>query len=119
MDIKLKVGQRIKELRKELELSQEALALKAEVDRTYMTDVENGRRNISIEILEKIIKALEVSSQSFLTAKSLKSNDTSWRYYFARRNVFTRRRQFTTKNELSVKRRDICFSNVSTKRRTI
>jgi transcriptional regulator with XRE-family HTH domain len=72
MDIKLKVGQRIKTLRKELGLSQEALALKAEVDRTYMTDVENGRRNISIEILEKIIAALEISFTDFFTTKEFK-----------------------------------------------
>jgi transcriptional regulator with XRE-family HTH domain len=69
MNVKLKVGQRIKTLRKQLGLSQEALALKAEVDRTYMTDVENGRRNISIEILEKIISALEVSFSNFFTTE--------------------------------------------------
>ena len=72
MDIKLKVGQRIKELRKQLNLSQEALAYKAEVDRTYMTDVENGRRNISIEILEKIVTALEISFTEFFTSKEFK-----------------------------------------------
>jgi transcriptional regulator with XRE-family HTH domain len=69
MDIKLKIGQRIRELRKEHSLSQEALAYKAEVDRTYMTDVENGRRNVSLEILEKIITALEVSFTEFFTSK--------------------------------------------------
>lgn len=72
MDVKLRVGQRIKTLRKELGLSQEALALKAEVDRTYMTDVENGRRNISIEVLEKIIHALEVSFSEFFTTNDFK-----------------------------------------------
>lgn len=72
MDIKLKVGQRIRELRKKLELSQEALAYKAEVDRTYMTDVENGRRNISVEILEKIISALEISVKDFFDCKAFK-----------------------------------------------
>jgi len=72
MDIKLKVGQRIRELRHQLELSQEALAYKAEVDRTYMTDVENGRRNISLENLEKIITALEVSFTEFFTTKEFK-----------------------------------------------
>ncbi len=72
MDIKLKVGQRIKELRKQLELSQETLANKAEVDRTYITDVENGRRNVSIEILEKVIVALEVSFTEFFTSKEFK-----------------------------------------------
>lgn len=69
MDIKDKVGQRIKELRHELGLSQEALGNKAGVDRTYVTDVENGRRNVSVEVLEKLIKALEVSFQDFFTAK--------------------------------------------------
>ena len=72
MDIKLKIGQRIRELRKELEISQEALAYKAEVDRTYVTDVENGRRNVSVEILERIIKALEVSIAEFFNAKEFK-----------------------------------------------
>lgn len=72
MDIKLKIGQRIRELRKDLEISQEALAYKAEVDRTYVTDVENGRRNISIEILEKLITALEISFTEFFNAKDFK-----------------------------------------------
>ena len=72
MDIKLKVGQRIKELRKNLELSQEALANNAEVDRTYMTDVENGRRNISVEVLERIIMALKVSYSEFFNSREFK-----------------------------------------------
>ena len=72
MDIKLKIGQRIRELRKELEISQEALAYQAEVDRTYITDVENGRRNVSVEILEKIIGALKVSIAEFFNSKEFK-----------------------------------------------
>jgi transcriptional regulator with XRE-family HTH domain len=72
MDIKLKIGQRIRELRKELAISQESLAYKAEVDRTYITDVENGRRNVSVEILERIIIALEVSISEFFNAKEFK-----------------------------------------------
>lgn len=72
MDIKLKVGQRIKELRKDLKLSQEGLGLKAEVDRTYVTDVENGRRNVSMEILERLVKALEVSFSDFFNSKEFK-----------------------------------------------
>ena len=72
MDIKLKVGQRIRELRKKLGLSQEALANEAEVDRTYMTDVENGRRNISVEVLERIISALKVSYCEFFNSKEFK-----------------------------------------------
>lgn len=65
MSIKVKVGQRIKELRNQIGVSQEALANKAEIDRTYVTDVENGRRNISIENLEKIINALQIELKDF------------------------------------------------------
>ena len=72
MDIKLKIGQRIRELRKELGISQEALAYKAGVDRTYVTDVENGRRNVSVEILERLIKALDISVTDFFTTKEFK-----------------------------------------------
>lgn len=73
MDIKQKVGTRIRELRKQLSLSQEALAYKAEVDRTYMTDVENGRRNVSLEILERIIGGLNVSFSEFFSSKEFKN----------------------------------------------
>jgi len=72
MDIKDKIGQRIKHLRKDLQLSQEALAYEAEVDRTYITDVENGRRNVSVEILERVIKALQVSFSEFFDSKEFK-----------------------------------------------
>lgn len=72
MDLKEKVGLRIRQLRKEQELSQEALGYKAEVDRTYVTDVENGRRNVSVEILERLIKALGVSVADFFNSKEFK-----------------------------------------------
>jgi len=65
MSIKVKVGQRIRELRNQIGISQEALANKAEIDRTYVTDVENGRRNISIENLEKLVNALQVQFKEF------------------------------------------------------
>jgi transcriptional regulator with XRE-family HTH domain len=65
LKIKEKVGNRIRELRLEKKLSQEALANIAEIDRTYMTSVENGRRNISIETLEKILVALGISFKNF------------------------------------------------------
>ena len=72
MDIKIKVGQRIKELRKIILLSQESLANKADVDRTYVTDVENGRRNVSVEILERLINALDVTVSEFFNSKDFK-----------------------------------------------
>lgn len=60
-----KIGLRVKELRTALGLSQEKLALKAEIDRTYLAGVEQGKRNPSIKSLEKIINALEVTFSEF------------------------------------------------------
>lgn len=65
MDIRIKVGARIKELRTDLGLTQEKLAFKAEVDKTYLNEVENAKRNVSIINLEKIIRALEKSVEDF------------------------------------------------------
>ena len=55
------IGKRIREVRKEKGFSQEELAARADLDRTYMTSVECGRRNISIVNLHKIAKALDVT----------------------------------------------------------
>ena len=65
MNIKVKIGLRIKELRKRNNLSQEKLALKAEIDRAYMHSIEAGKTNVSIEILEKISNALEIEIIDF------------------------------------------------------
>lgn len=59
------VGKRIRELRSEQGLSQEKLALRAELDRTYIAGVEQGKRNLSIKSLEKIIIALNISFADF------------------------------------------------------
>ncbi len=68
MDIKKKIGLRIKELRTEKELTQEGLAWNAEINRTFMNHVENGRKNVSIESLEKIIAGLGTSLKEFFNA---------------------------------------------------
>lgn len=66
MDILLKIGQKIKYLREKEMMSQEALAFKAEIDRTYISSVENGRRNLSIKTLERIAIAFNVEIYFFL-----------------------------------------------------
>lgn len=53
-------GLHLKSLRLANGLSQEDLALKAELDRTYISGIERGKRNVSILNLFKIADALEV-----------------------------------------------------------
>lgn len=60
-----KVGKRIKELRHQLGISQEELADRADIHRTYIASLEVGKRNISIITLEKIVNALGVSMSEF------------------------------------------------------
>ena len=52
MDIKEKIGNRIKELRNLKKISQLQLSNLANLDRTYITSVENGKRNVSIVNIE-------------------------------------------------------------------
>ncbi|MCQ2348868.1 MAG: helix-turn-helix domain-containing protein [Paludibacteraceae bacterium] len=59
MNLQERIGQAIVQLRKQKNLSQEQLALQADSDRRYMSDIENGKRNVSIDILERISKVLE------------------------------------------------------------
>lgn len=59
------VGLRIKELRHKLGISQEELAARADVHRTYIASLEVGKRNVSILTLEKIVNALNISMSSF------------------------------------------------------
>ena len=66
MDICLKFGKRVRKARKASGLSQEALAHEAESNRTYISDVERGTRNPSIEVVERIAKALNVTMGSLL-----------------------------------------------------
>lgn len=65
MDIKVLVGKRVKELRSKIGISQEKLADLAGLDRTYITSVECGRRNISIVNIEKLSIALGVTLKDF------------------------------------------------------
>lgn len=59
-------GARLREIRKQKGLSQEALALNCELDRTYIGGVERGERNISLINIYKIAAALDISPRELL-----------------------------------------------------
>ncbi len=65
MDIKKKFGKNLKRLRIEKGISQETLALSADLDRTYIPSIEKGERNVSITVVEKLAKSLEVNISEF------------------------------------------------------
>ena len=59
-DILIVLGDKVRELRKEKNLSQEELAHRADVHRTYIGMIERAEKNITLSNIEKIAKALEV-----------------------------------------------------------
>ncbi len=56
-------GKRVRELRKRKALSQEALALACDLDRSYIGGVERGERNISLINIYKVAEALGVDAK--------------------------------------------------------
>lgn len=65
--IEIRFGNRVRQLRQQLQISQEKFALQIEMDRTYLASVEAGRRNISIRNIEKIANGLHVSLAELFT----------------------------------------------------
>lgn len=68
LDPKMRVGLRIKELRAELGMSQEAFAYSIEMSRTYFAEVETGKRNVSIENIDRIARGLGGSQKEFFNS---------------------------------------------------
>ena len=77
MDVKIKIGQRIRELRDLASMSQKDLSFAADLDRSYIASVENGQRNVSIVNIEKIANALGVSLTTFFKTKIFNDDTTS------------------------------------------
>lgn len=66
MNVQTQLGMRIKYLRKEAKMSQLDLALEANINRNYISDLEKGRRNPTLVILNKIAVALNIDLSTLL-----------------------------------------------------
>ena len=59
-DILISFGVRVRNLRKISKLSIEELAFRSDINKNYLSDVERGKRNLSLKAIEKIAKGLNV-----------------------------------------------------------
>lgn len=66
MDLRAVVGQNVRRIREARGLPQDQLAHDAHIHVTYLSGVENGHRNISLHVLERIAKALAVSEAALV-----------------------------------------------------
>ncbi len=60
MDIKIRLGKNVRRIRRSKDLSQEALGHLSDTNRTYISDIERGLRNPSIEVVDRIAQALGI-----------------------------------------------------------
>jgi len=60
MDVQERFGSKVKRLREQAGLSQDALAHAADIHRVYLSGIERGKRAPSIVIVEQLAKALGV-----------------------------------------------------------
>ena len=60
-NVLVRLGRRVRDLRNAQRLSQEEFAAECGLDRTYISGIERGRRNVSLRNLEVIAKALGLS----------------------------------------------------------
>ena len=66
MSLQNNIGLAIRALRAQRNVSQEKLALETGIGRRYMSDIENGRRNVSLETLEKLAGFFEMDTSELV-----------------------------------------------------
>lgn len=66
MDIQKRFGSKVRSIRNKKAISQEELAFKCGLHRTYISDIERGTRNVSLKNIEKIARALNSKIQDLL-----------------------------------------------------
>lgn len=71
MDKNYSIGERVKELRAKYRLSQEQLALQAEITTAYLGQIERGEKNPTVVTVEKICNALGISLSDFFNNQQL------------------------------------------------
>ena len=59
-DIRVRFGRRLRGIRQERGLSQEELAFKAGLHRTYVSSAERGKRNVGLVNVERLARALDI-----------------------------------------------------------
>lgn len=67
LNIKQRFGKAIRRRRRELDLSQEALAERAQLHRTYISSIERGTRNPSLDNIKRLADALNISIANLFT----------------------------------------------------
>jgi transcriptional regulator with XRE-family HTH domain len=74
-DVKVLFGRRVRQLRKEKGVSQEAFAHEIKIDRSYFGSIERGERNVSLDNICLIAKGLGVAPAELLMFNALNETE--------------------------------------------
>lgn len=66
MELRAVVGRNIRRERERLGIAQDELAHRADIHVTYLSGVENGHRNITLNVLERLARALDISEEKLV-----------------------------------------------------
>ena len=66
--LKTRIGSRIRSKRAALRIPQEELAFQVDISPTYLSQIESGKRNVSLEVLYRIAKALKLELSELVSS---------------------------------------------------
>jgi transcriptional regulator with XRE-family HTH domain len=75
MDLVRLLGENVREARKRRHMSQEVLALDADMKRSYLSELERGKRNPSVRALGRLAEALGIDPSDLLRQKTDSDHD--------------------------------------------
>ncbi len=73
MDVRVRLGLNLQNIRRDQGLSQEELAARSSIHQSYLSDIERGRRNPSLLVLDRIAKALNVEIEDLVRKRTAKA----------------------------------------------
>lgn len=76
LNIQQRFGKAVRRRRRELDLSQEVLAEQAGLHRTYISEIERGEVNPSLEIVDRLAKALNISISRLFADYAIEQTNT-------------------------------------------
>jgi len=65
-DILKQLGKKVRSLRQAQNMTQEKMSYACDLDRTYLVDIEKGKRNPSVLVLQKLAKGLRIKPKDLL-----------------------------------------------------
>ena len=74
-DIKTRFGKAVRRRRRELDISQEELAERSGLHRTYISSVERGERNPTLESIEQFAKALNIKVSDLFISYGIEAEE--------------------------------------------